>query len=110
MALQDLPLKLAGGTAAGGTIVVMAPPEANDTAGAGRTVRSVGACEFDIRNDRGVNPLLVETLAEAEDAIYDAELVIPSLCMEGLVDIDDIMFCAALDPDPPERYGLVKFC
>ena len=33
----------------------------------------------------GVNPFVVETLAEAEDAIYDAELVIPSLCMEGLM-------------------------
>ena len=72
-------------------------------------MRSVGACEFDIRNDRhGVNPFVVETLAEAEDAIYDAELVIPSLCMEGLdEDIDDIMFCA-LDPDPQERYDSVK--
>lgn len=56
----------------------------------------------------GENPFMANSLAEAEDAIYDAELVIPSLCMEGLdEDIDDIMFCA-LDPDPTERYDSIK--
>lgn len=56
----------------------------------------------------GENPFMADSLEGAEDAIYDAELVIPSLCMEGLdLDIDDIMFCA-LDPDPTERYDSVK--
>lgn len=51
----------------------------------------------------GANPFLANSIPEAEDAIYDAELVIPSLCMEGLDPaIDDVMFCA-LSPDPDER-------
>lgn len=41
----------------------------------------------------GANPFLANSIPEAEDAIYDAELVIPSLCMEGLDPaIDDVMF------------------
>ena len=56
----------------------------------------------------GENPFVVDTLEEAEDAIYDAELIIPSLCLDGLDEaIDDVLFCA-LDPDREERYDSVK--
>ncbi|MBO4352473.1 MAG: serine/threonine protein kinase [Eggerthellaceae bacterium] len=55
----------------------------------------------------GTNPFVVASLDEAEAAINDAELVLPSLCWEGLdEEIDDVMF-TALDPDRDERYDSV---
>ena len=55
----------------------------------------------------GENPFLVKTLDEAEAAIEDAELVLPSLCWENIDEqIDDVMFYA-LDPDRDERYESV---
>ena len=55
----------------------------------------------------GENPFLVKTLDEAEAAIEDAELVLPSLCWENIDEqIDDVMFYA-LDPDRDERYASV---
>lgn len=95
------------GTAAGGTIGYM-PPEQMTQQELDERCDQWALASLTYEMIAGVNPFVVETLAEAEDAIYDAELVIPSLCMEGLdEDIDDIMFCA-LDPDPQERYDSVK--
>lgn len=55
----------------------------------------------------GENPFLAKTLDEAEAAIEDAELVLPSLCWENIDEqIDDVMFYA-LDPDREERYESV---
>lgn len=55
----------------------------------------------------GDNPFRAGTLAEAEGAIENAELVLPSLCWEGLDgQIDDVVFYA-LDPDRDERYASV---
>lgn len=55
----------------------------------------------------GDNPFSASTLAEAEQKITNAELVVPSVCMEDVdPSIDDIMFCA-LDPNPDERYDSV---
>ena len=55
----------------------------------------------------GENPFLAKGLVEAEAAIEDAELVLPSLCWESLdPQIDDVMFYA-LDPDRDERYASV---
>ena len=55
----------------------------------------------------GENPFLAKTLDEAEAAIEDAELVLPSLCWENIDEqIDDVMFYA-LDPDRDERYESV---
>ena len=52
----------------------------------------------------GENPFRARTLDEAERAIEDAELVVPSLCWEDVDDqIDDVIFYA-LDPDKNERY------
>lgn len=95
------------GAATGGTIGYMPPEQMNQ-------------CELDERCDEwalasltyemitGSNPFVVESLDQAEDVIYGAELIVPSLCMEGLdPSIDDIMFCA-LDPDRCERYDTVK--
>ena len=55
----------------------------------------------------GTNPFVVPKLDEAEAAIEDAELVLPSLCWEGLDEaVDDVVF-TALDPDRDERYDTV---
>ena len=55
----------------------------------------------------GENPFRATSIDSALDKIYDAEIVIPSLCMEGLDDaIDDAIF-RALDPDKEGRYPSV---
>lgn len=52
----------------------------------------------------GSNPFFADDLDAAEEAIEEAELVLPSLCWDELdAEADDIMF-AALDPDMDERY------
>ena len=55
----------------------------------------------------GDNPFRASSLSEAEAAIEDAELILPSLCWEDLDDqADDVVFYA-LDPDREERYATV---
>ena len=55
----------------------------------------------------GDNPFRVASLDQAEAAIEDAELVLPSLCWNGLDEqVDDVVFYA-LDPDREERYASV---
>lgn len=55
----------------------------------------------------GENPFRAPDLARAEEAIEDAELVVPSLVWDGLdADADDAVFYA-LDPDPDERFETV---
>lgn len=55
----------------------------------------------------GENPFWARDLTAAERAIEDAELVLPSLCMDGIdAEADDVLFCA-LDPDRDERYPSV---
>ena len=55
----------------------------------------------------GENPFLAPTLDEAEAAIENAELVLPSLCWDDLDEqLDDVVFYA-LDPDREERYASV---
>ena len=55
----------------------------------------------------GENPFIAPDLARAEAAIEDAELVLPSLCWDGLDPaVDDVLFYA-LDPDREERYDNV---
>ena len=55
----------------------------------------------------GSNPFRAATLEEAERAIENAELILPSLCWENLDEqVDDVVFYA-LDPDREERYASV---
>lgn len=95
------------GAAAGGTIGYM-PPE------------QMRREELDERCDQwalaslmyevisGANPFFADSLSAAQDAIYDSEIVIPSLCMDGLDEgIDDVVF-RALDPDREGRYASVE--
>lgn len=52
----------------------------------------------------GSNPFFADDLKAAEEAIEEAELVLPSLCWDELdAEADEVMF-AALDPDMDERY------
>ena len=95
------------GIATGGTIGYM-PPEQMTGQELDERCDQWALASFTYEMVSGGNPFIVDKLRDAEDAIYDAELVIPSLCMDGLdADIDDILFCA-LDPDPQERYDSVK--
>ena len=56
----------------------------------------------------GENPFHANSLSEAEQAIEEAELVLPSLCWENIDDqIDDVVFYA-LDPDREERYDSIR--
>lgn len=56
----------------------------------------------------GTNPFVAPDLVKAEAAIEDAELVLPSLCFDGLSsEADDVLFYA-LDPDREERYDNVE--
>ncbi|WP_102375689.1 serine/threonine-protein kinase [Raoultibacter massiliensis] len=56
----------------------------------------------------GKNPFLAPDLSKAEAAIEDAELLLPSLCYDGLdAEADDVLFYA-LDPDREERYDNVE--
>ena len=53
------------------------------------------------------NPFFAEDLKGAKRAIDEAELVLPSLCMEGISsEADDVLFYA-LAPDREERYATV---
>ena len=55
----------------------------------------------------GDNPFRARNLKEAEQAIEDAELILPSLCWRDLdAEADDVVFYA-LDPDCDERYDTV---
>lgn len=55
----------------------------------------------------GDNPFRARNLAEAEAAIEDAELVVPSLCWDDIDEqVDDVIFYA-LDPDRDRRYASV---
>lgn len=52
----------------------------------------------------GSNPFFADDLDASEEAIEEAELVLPSLCWDELdAEADEVMF-AALDPDMDERY------
>lgn len=56
----------------------------------------------------GTNPFRAATLAEAEIAIEDAEIILPSRCWDGMdEDVDDVMF-TALAPDLDDRFGSVQ--
>lgn len=56
----------------------------------------------------GSNPFRAQTLAEAETAIEEAEIILPSRCWDGMdEDVDDIMF-TALSPDADGRYETVS--
>lgn len=95
------------GVAVGGTIGYM-PPEQMTGKELDERCDQWALASLTYEMIAGENPFFANSIPEAEDAIYDAEVVIPSLCMEGLDPaIDDILF-KALDPDPQGRFDSVK--
>lgn len=103
--------KLAGaagfGAAGGGTIGYMPPEQMRGEPLDGRCDEwALASVSYEMLV--GSNPFIVESLNQAESAIVDAELVLPSLCWEGLdAQVDDVLFYA-LDPDREERYDTVS--
>ncbi len=95
------------GAAEGGTIGYM-PPEQMQQKELDERCDEWALASLTYEMISGENPFLANSIPEAEDAIYDAEIIIPSLCMEELdPGVDDVMF-TALDPDPDERYATVQ--
>ncbi len=95
------------GIATGGTIGYMPPEQMNQEELDQRCdLWALASLFYEVIS--GSNPFKVARLEDAEDAIYGAEIVVPSLCMEGIDEsIDDIMFCA-LNPDRENRYSSVR--
>lgn len=94
------------GRTGGGTIGYMPPEQIKrETLDARADEWALASVAYEMLT--GSNPFRVETLAEAEAAIRNAELVLPSLCWKDLdSQIDDVLFYA-LDPEREERYATV---
>lgn len=96
-----------GGFAGGGTIGYMPLEQMRRESLDARTDEwSLAAVAYEMLT--GSNPFRARTLAEAEDAIIDAELLLPSLCWPSLdSQLDDVIFYA-LDPNREERYANIE--
>ncbi len=95
------------GHAGGGTIGYMPPEQMRMQPLDGRCDEwALASMTYEMIS--GDNPFFAPDLPRAEAAIDDAEIVLPSLCMEGLdANADDVLFYA-LDPDREERYDTVR--
>lgn len=94
------------GTAGGGTIGYMPLEQMRQQPLDARTDQwSLAAMTYEMLS--GSNPFFRDTLVEAEEAIEEAELVLPSLCWDDMDPaIDDVIF-TALDLEPKDRYPSV---
>ena len=94
-------------SAAGGTIGYM-PPEQMMRESLDARCDEWALASLTYEMISGKNPFLANDLSAAIDRIEGAELVLPSLCLEGLpAGIDDVLFYA-LDPDRFKRYATVE--
>lgn len=95
------------GQARGGTIGYMPPEQMRFEALDGRCDQwALASVVYEMVS--GGNPFLARGLDEAVRTVEEAELVLPSLCMDGLDPaVDDVLF-RALDPDREERYPTVS--
>ena len=95
------------GTTGGGTIGYMPLEQMRREELDARTDEwSLAAVTYELLT--GSNPFMAPDLDHAEEAILDAELVLPSLCWDNLDEgIDDVLFYA-LDPNKEERYETVR--
>ena len=95
------------GAARGGTISYM-PPEQMQLKNLDMRCDEWALASVLYEMISGTNPFRAANVEEAENAIYGAELVLPSLCKEGLpAQADDVIF-RALDPDREERFDTVE--
>ena len=94
------------GTAGGGTIGYMPLEQMRQQPLDARTDQwSLAAMTYEMLS--GSNPFFRDTLVEAEEAIEEAELVLPSLCWDDMdPGVDDVIF-RALDLEPSDRYPSV---
>ncbi len=94
------------GTAGGGTIGYMPLEQMRQQPLDARTDQwSLAAMAYEMLS--GSNPFFRDTLIEAEEAIEEAELVLPSLCWDDMdPGVDDVIF-RALDLEPSDRYPSV---
>lgn len=94
------------GTAGGGTIGYMPLEQMRQQPLDARTDQwSLAAMAYEMLS--GSNPFFRDTLVEAEEAIEEAELVLPSLCWDDMdPGVDDVIF-RALDLEPSDRYPSV---
>ena len=96
-----------GSAASGGTIGYM-PPEQMRQEELDQRCDEWALASLTYQMITGSNPFIVDSLEDAEDAIYGAEIFVPSAFKQGIDEaIDDIMFCA-LDPERDNRYDTVK--
>lgn len=96
-----------GSAASGGTIGYM-PPEQMRQEELDQRCDEWALASLAYQMITGSNPFIVDRLEDAEDAIYGAEIFVPSAFKQGIDEaIDDIMFCA-LDPERENRYDTVK--
>jgi hypothetical protein len=95
------------GAASGGTIGYMPPEQMRQENLDGRCDEwALASVTYEMLV--GENPFLAPDLKQAEAAIRNAELVLPSLCREALeAGADDVLFYA-LDPDREQRYGHIS--
>lgn len=94
------------GAAAGGTIGYMPPEQMRQESLDARCDEwALASVLYEMLT--GENPFLVSNLDQAEAAIENAEIVLPSLCKEGLPSAADDVLFFALDPDRAERYANV---
>ena len=95
------------GTAGGGTIGYM-PPEQMQQGNLDASCDQWALASIMYEMLSGSNPFVAPDLKKALAAIEDAELVLPSLCWDGMdPGIDDVIF-TALDPDRDERWASVR--
>lgn len=96
-----------GSAASGGTIGYM-PPEQMRQEELDQRCDEWALASLTYQLITGSNPFIVDSLDKAEDAIYGAEIFVPSAFKPGIDEaIDDILFCA-LDPDRDNRYDSVR--
>ena len=95
------------GRTGGGTIGYMPPEQIRRESLDARTDEwALASVTYEMLT--GSNPFRVPELADAEEAISESELVLPSLCWKNIDEqIDDVIFYA-LDPNREERYASVS--
>lgn len=93
--------------AAGGTIGYM-PPEQMQQQDLDQRCDEWALAAMIYEMIAGQNPFRADTIPDSLASIYDGEVPLPHLCMDGIDPaVDDVLFYA-LDPDASQRYDTVQ--